>query len=106
MAYQHFYSRVPSRVSMFNKVDGFDTFAASDVFTRAYVEENLLPITSFAPGKYEAAYIRTGKLPPIYWRYVNAAGDTVLSSVSFIARDYTGERSSWRWFLARRSARR
>ena len=95
MAYQHFYSRVPSRVSMFNKVDGFDTFAASDVFTRAYVEENLLPITSFAPGKYEAAYIRTGKLPPIYWRYVNAAGDTVLSSVSFIARDYTGERSSW-----------
>ena len=26
MAQQHFYSRVPARVSMYNKYDGFDTF--------------------------------------------------------------------------------
>jgi hypothetical protein len=29
MARQHFYSRVPARVSLYNKCDGFDTFAKS-----------------------------------------------------------------------------
>lgn len=95
MAYQHFYSRVPSKVSMFNKADGFDTFASSSIFSRSYVDDELVPVLNYAPGKYEASYIRTGSLPPVYWRYVGSQGQVVVSCVSFMPRDYTGERSSW-----------
>ena len=44
MAYQHFYSRVPARVSLYNKIDGFDTFAHSAALTREFVLGELYPI--------------------------------------------------------------
>ena len=41
MALQHLYSRVPARASMFNKADGYDTFACSDGLTREFIEREL-----------------------------------------------------------------
>ena len=37
MSYQHFYSRVPARVSLYNKIDGFDTFAHSAALDREFI---------------------------------------------------------------------
>ena len=47
MAYQHFYSCVPARASMFNKVDGYDTFVASSIFTKEYIDDNLSPLLEY-----------------------------------------------------------
>ena len=41
MAFQHFYYRVPARVSMYNKFDGFDTFAHSKELSREFIEREL-----------------------------------------------------------------
>ena len=50
MAYQHFYSRVPARVSMYHKADGFDTFAHSEGLERDFIERPLpLKRTDFLP---------------------------------------------------------
>ena len=37
MSYQHFYSRVPARVSLYNRRDGFDTFAQSAALNPDFV---------------------------------------------------------------------
>lgn len=95
MAYQHFFSCVPARVSMFNKVDGYDTFAASDIFTKDYIEQNLMPMLDYRPGKAELPLIRTGQLPPSYGQYCGKQNQIIQVCVSFIPSDYTGERSSF-----------
>lgn len=95
MAYQHFYSCVPARVSMFNKVDGYDTFAASDIFTREYIDDNLSPLLAYRPGKYELPLIRQGLLPPAYCQFVGKQKQIIQSCISYIPLDYTGERSSF-----------
>ena len=95
MAYQHFYSCVPARVSMFNKVDGYDTFVASDIFTKSYIDDNLSPLLEYRPTKYELPVIRRGKLPPAYCQFKGKQGQIIQSCVSYIPSDYTGERSSF-----------
>ena len=95
MAYQHFYSCVPARVSMFNKVDGYDTFVASDIFTKDYIDDNLSPLLEYRPTKYELPIIRRGKLPPAYCQFKGKQNQIIQSCVSYIPSDYTGERSAF-----------
>lgn len=94
MAYQHFYSCVPARASMFNKVDGYDTFVASSIFTKEYIDDNLSPLLEYRPTKYELPIIRRGKLPPVYCQFKGKQNQIIQSCISYIPSDYTGERSS------------
>ena len=95
MALQHFYTRVPARLSMFNRTDGYDTFACSNDLTLEYIEKELAPVYDNNPTKNEAALIREGKLRPVYCQKSGKNGELIQSCVSFISKDYTGERSSY-----------
>lgn len=95
MAKQQFYSRVPARVSMFNKADGFDTFACSEGLDREFIEKELSVTCDTKPTPEEAVLIRKGELPPVYAQFCTKSGELVQSCVSFIASDYTGERSAY-----------
>ncbi len=66
MSQQHFYSRVPAKMSIFNRADGFDTFAYSDGLEREFIEKDLAAIYDNKPSKNDAALIRDGKLAPVY----------------------------------------
>ncbi len=95
MALQHFYSRIPSRVSMFNKADSFDTFAVSDGLSREFIEREISRVYDSRPGLNESEIMRKGELPPAYCQIVAKSGELIQSKINFIARDYTGERSSF-----------
>ena len=57
MAEQHFYSRVPAKVSMYNKYDSFDTFAHSAGLTREFVERDLALVYADKLSKNEVALV-------------------------------------------------
>jgi len=96
MAYQHFYSRVPARMGMFKRTDGYDTFATSQGVTREYIDKELSAVCDYKPTKNESMLILEDKLPPVYCKYSSKDGeDMILSCLSYIARDYTNERSSF-----------
>ena len=61
MAYQHFYSRVPARLSMYEKTDSFDTFAKSEVIDQKFINDNLLPFCNIKLTTNEMNLIRDGK---------------------------------------------
>lgn len=94
MAYQHFYSRVPARCSMFKRTDGFDTFAKSAEIGKTFIDRELAQLLEYKTTKYEADLIRDGKLPPVYAQIFSKAGEMIQSCISYIPKDYTGERSS------------
>ena len=96
MAQQHFYSRVPARASMFLRADGFDTFAKAKELTEEWIERELAPVCSYKPTKNESVAIRNGSLPPAYlYFFTKTERRMVESCISYIPRDYTGERSSY-----------
>lgn len=95
MARQHLYSRVPAKNSMFAKTDGYDTFACSEGISREFIEKELAPVYDNKPTKNEADLIRNGMLPPVYFQTFCKTGEVVQSCMSFIPKDYTGERSSY-----------
>jgi len=95
MAKQHFYSRVPSRVAMYYKANGFDTFATSEGVTQEFVETNLSSILDQKPTAVELTQIRNNELAPIYAHFLANDGSLVESCVSFLDSDYSGERSSF-----------
>ncbi len=95
MALQHLYSRVPARLSLFNKTDGYDTFACSEDLSREYIEKEIALVSENQPTRSEAVLIRDGKLPPVYCQRADKEGNIIQSCMSFIPRDYTGERSSY-----------
>ncbi len=95
MIYQHFYSRVPARKSMFRHTDGYDTFAKSEELEEEFIENELSAICDYRPTKYENILIWENKLPPVYCRFTAQSGEAVLSCLSYIPRDYTNERSSF-----------
>ena len=95
MAKQHFYSRVPAKMSLFNKMVGYDTFAHSEGLTREFIETELSAVYDNAPIKEDAEAIRAGILPDAYCQFVSADGKLVQSAVKYLAQDYTGERSSY-----------
>lgn len=95
MAKQHFYSRVPARMSMFNKTDSFDTFAYSDGLEDEFIEKELSLIYDNKPSKNDASLIRDGQLPPIFLNLNAKSGVFAQGCISFLPLDYTGERSSY-----------
>ena len=95
MAKQHFYSRVPSKVSMFYKSNGFDTFALSEGVTQEFVEKELNNIIEQKLTPEELSLIRINKLSPVYCHFSTRNGTFVESCISYITSDYTGERSSY-----------
>ena len=95
MALQHFYSRVPARMSAFNRTDSFDTFAFSAGLEREFIEKELTPVYTHKPSKNDADMIRSGKLKLVYCQYFTKSGRFVQSCTSFIPLDYTGERSAY-----------
>ena len=95
MALQHFYSRIPARASMFNKSDSYDTFACSDGLTREFIGRELSIIDDYKPTAEETTLIRRTQLPPLYAQMAVKSGELVQSAISFLASDYTGERTSY-----------
>ena len=95
MAKQHFYSRVPARVSMFYKSNGFDTFACSEGISQGFIEKTLATLLEQKPTPEEMKLIRQNELAPIYCHYKTNDDAFVLSCVSFLAKDYSGERTSY-----------
>lgn len=95
MALQHFYSRVPARVSMFNKADGFDTFAMSAELEREFVEREMASVYENKLGKNDVSSVRQGKMPCIYTQLSTRSGAFLQNCISYIPLDYTGERSAY-----------
>lgn len=95
MAYQHFYSRVPARVSMYNRSDGFDTFAHSEGLEREFIENELSVVYQNKLNKSDFGAIRRGEISPVYSQCVLRSGRLVQSCTTYLSLDYTGERSSY-----------
>ena len=94
MAQQHFYSRVPARVSMYNRYDSFDTFAHSAGLTREFVERDLSLVYNDKLGKNDLSLVRRGEISPVYYQCVVRSGNLVQGCLTFLPLDYTKERSA------------
>ena len=95
MAYQHFYSRVPARISLYNKTDGFDTFAHSAELERDFILGELYPIYADKLNKNNPVKIRQREIPIVYTQTMLPSGRTVQSALSYLPLDYTRERSAY-----------
>jgi hypothetical protein len=95
MAYQHFYSRVPARVSMYHKADGFDTFAHSEGLERDFIENELSVVYQNKLAKGDVESVRRGEHPSVYLQYPFRNGRLVQSCTTYLPLDYTGERSAY-----------
>ena len=95
MAHQHFYSRVPARVSMYNRADGFDTFAQSSGLKREFVERELAPVYENKLNKNDVTPIRRGEMPDVYTQCCTRSGALVQNCIHYLPLDYTGERSAY-----------
>ncbi len=95
MAYQHFYSRVPARLSMYNKIDGFDTFAHSSELGRDFILGELTAMYADKMRGVDSGKVRRGELPTVYAQAMLRPGVTVQSALTYIPVDYTGERSAY-----------
>ncbi len=95
MAQQHFYSRVPARVSMYNRYDSFDTFAHSAGLTREFVERDLSLVYNDKLGKNDLSLVRRGEISPVYYQCVVRSGNLVQGCLTFLPLDYTKERSAY-----------
>ena len=95
MAYQHFYSRVPAKVSMYNRSDGFDTFAHSTGLEREFIEKELAVVYQNKLGKGDVASVRRGEHPSVYLQCPLRSGNIVQACTTYLPLDYTGERSAY-----------
>ena len=95
MSYQHFYSRVPARVSLFNKRDGFDTFAHSSGIDKAFVLGQLACVYENKLEIQEPLRIMRGEIPPVYSQILLPSGMLAQTTTSYIPSDFTGERSAY-----------
>ena len=95
MASQQLYSRVPAKMSMYNRTDSFDTFASSADLSREFVEKDLAIFCENKPTPAEAALLRTQKIDNGYYQFVTKDGIMVQSGITYIPVDYTGERSTY-----------
>lgn len=95
MAYQHFYSRVPARVSLYNKIDGFDTFAHSAELKREFILGELSAVYKGLLPIHDSVKIRRGQVPTVYTQAALPSGNLVHTAVKYIPADFTGERSSY-----------
>lgn len=95
MAKQHFYSRVPARVSMYNRSDGFDTFAHSAGLERDFVQRDLSFVYENKLAKGDLEAVRKGLIPNVYSQCCLRTGQLIQNCITYLQRDYTGERSAY-----------
>lgn len=95
MARQHFYSRVPARVSLYNKCDGFDTFAKSETLPGDVVMGELAPMYKDKLAVHNPVRIRRGEIPTVYSQARLSDGDIVQTTLKYLPTDFTGERSAY-----------
>ena len=95
MSLQHFYSRVPARVSLFNKRDGFDTFAHSVMLDGEFIRRTLAPAYEGKLEIHDPVRIRRGQIPMVYSQTVLETGDVAQTAIRYIPKDFTGERSAY-----------
>ena len=74
MSYQHFYSRVPARVSLYNKIDGFDTFAQSAGLDGDFVVNELSVVYKDNLDVHDSMRVRRGEVPTVYSHQVLPSG--------------------------------
>lgn len=94
MSYQHLYSRVPARVSIYNKRDGFDTFAHSGL-AREFVLGELSCVYSGKLELHDPLKIRRGEISTVYSQKLLPAGVVAQTAISYDPVDFTGERSAY-----------
>ena len=95
MAKQHFYSRVPAKMSMYNRSDSYDTYAHSQGLEREFIEKDLAGVYTVKLSKADLEAARQGLLPRVYSQTCLRNGDTAQSCVTYLSRDYTGDRSAY-----------
>lgn len=95
MSYQHFYSRVPARVSLYNKRDGFDTFAHSAALDRDFILGELSAVYADKLNIHDSVKMRRGEIPTVYSQAILPSGRLVHTSVKYLPTDFTGERSAY-----------
>ena len=95
MAWQHLFARVPAKVSMFNKTDGYDTFACSEEITRDFAEKELVYVCDIKLTSEDADKIHANKLSPVYCQFMCHEGELVQSCITYLPSDYSGERSTY-----------
>jgi hypothetical protein len=95
MAHQHFYSRVPSRVSLFNKRDGFDTFAHSVGIDRDFILGELSVMYYDKLDIHSPVKLRWGEVPRVYSQAMLPSGRLAQTVISYLPKDFTGERSAY-----------
>ena len=95
MARQHFYSRVPARVSLYNKCDGFDTFAKSASIPGELVMGELATMYKDKLDIHNLIRVRRGEIPTVYSQARLSDGDIVQTTIKYLPTDFTGERSAY-----------
>ena len=95
MSYQHFYSRVPARVSYFNKRDGFDTFAYSAELDRDFILGELATVYAGKLDIHDPVRVRRGEIPTVYSQAYLPSGRLVQTAIKYLPTDFTGERSAY-----------
>ena len=95
MSYQHFYSRVPARVSLYNRRDGFDTFAQSSALNPDFVRGELSCVYADKLNIHDPVKIRRGEIPVVYTQYSFGSGAVAQTAIGYLPSDFTGERSAY-----------
>ena len=95
MSHQHFYSRVPARVSLFNKRDGFDTFAHSAGLDREFILGELSLMYWDKLEIHNPVKLRRGEIPKVYSQAMLPSGRLVQTVIGYLPKDFTGERSAY-----------
>ena len=95
MSYQHLYSRVPARVSLYNKRDGFDTFAHSSELDAAFIRGELSAAYAEKLNIHDPLRVRRGEIPVVYSQMPLSSGRVAHTAISYNPVDFTGERSAY-----------
>ncbi len=95
MSYQHFYSRVPARVSLYNRRDGFDTFAQSAALNPDFVLGELSVLYADKLNLHDPIKVRRGEIPAVYSQTPLPCGVIAQTAIGYIPTDFTGERSAY-----------
>ena len=95
MSHQHFYSRVPARVSLYNKIDGFDTFAHSSGLKEDFIVGPLSTVYHDKLNIHDSMKIRKGEISTVYSHIILPTGSAVHTALTYLPLDFTGERSSY-----------
>ena len=95
MSYQHFYSRVPARVSLYNRIDSFDTFAHSAGLDKSFILGEMSGIYADKLDIHDSTRVRRGEIPTVYSQIMLPSGRVVQSAVTYLPFDFTGERSAY-----------